>query len=210
MSDHSRVFITRGLFLVWWIKLTWENSWHLATPSLVSPWKDVWETSAEIPYWWPVTIQIWVVFLIGWSKFPVQHVQSETLPRSGQWRVISMEFLHLFFRHHFAGKLVVGSRNVCYFLRIDYDLHFTNLWFPVINFFFPFVVWSLHLSFANFLEVERLVLWLSTDVKRKCEELILSLSCSLPCWVNLKSVCCFLGLIMVNSWYDRLISMGER
>ncbi|CAH3105121.1 unnamed protein product, partial [Porites lobata] len=25
--------------------------------------------------------------------------------------------------------------------------------------------------------------------------------------VNLKSVCCF--LIMVNSWYDRLISMGE-
>ena len=26
---------------------------------------DVWETSAEIPYWWHVTTQIWVVLLIG-------------------------------------------------------------------------------------------------------------------------------------------------
>ena len=29
------------------------------------------------PYWWRVTIQIWVVFLIGWSKFPIQFGQSE-------------------------------------------------------------------------------------------------------------------------------------
>ena len=26
---------------------------------------DVWETSAEIPYWWRNTIEIWVMFLIG-------------------------------------------------------------------------------------------------------------------------------------------------
>ena len=129
--------------------------------------KDVLQTGAEIPYWWRVTTQIWVVFLIGWSKFPAQHVQSEALPRFGQWRVISMEFLHLFLRRHFAGKLVVGSRKVCCFLRIDYYLHFTNLWFPVINSFFPFIVWSLHLSTANFLEVERLVECLSTDVKKQ-------------------------------------------
>ena len=32
--------------------------------------------------------------------------QSEALPRSGQWHVISMEFLHLFFRRQFAGKSV--------------------------------------------------------------------------------------------------------
>ena len=44
---------------------------------------DVWETSAEIPYWWPVTTQIWVVLLIGWIKFPTGHDQSEALPRSG-------------------------------------------------------------------------------------------------------------------------------
>ena len=62
-----------------------ENSRHLATLPVVSPSNDVWETSAEIPYWWRVqypdlgsasdwlnqishaarpirsTIQIWVV-----------------------------------------------------------------------------------------------------------------------------------------------------
>ena len=41
--------------------LTWENSRHLATLSLVSPPSDVLETSAEIPYWCRVTTQIWVV-----------------------------------------------------------------------------------------------------------------------------------------------------
>ena len=30
----------------------------------------VWGTSAEIPHWWPVTTQVWVVFLIGWNKSP--------------------------------------------------------------------------------------------------------------------------------------------
>ena len=33
------------------------------------PRNDDWETRAEIPYWWRVTAQIWVVLLIGWSKF---------------------------------------------------------------------------------------------------------------------------------------------
>ena len=39
------------------------------------------------------------------EQIPAQHNQSETLPRSGQWRVISIEFLLLFLRRHFAGKL---------------------------------------------------------------------------------------------------------
>ena len=30
-------------------------------PPTVSPQNDVWETSIEIPYWWRVTTQIWVV-----------------------------------------------------------------------------------------------------------------------------------------------------
>ena len=33
-------------------------------------------------------------------------IQSEAPPRSGQWHVISMEFLHPFFRRQFAWKLV--------------------------------------------------------------------------------------------------------
>ena len=41
--------------------LPWENCWHLVMPLTVSPPNDMWETCAEIPYWWCVTTQIWVV-----------------------------------------------------------------------------------------------------------------------------------------------------
>ena len=51
------------------LPLAWENSWHFVTPPLVSPQNDIWETSTEIPYWWHVTTQIWVVHLIGWRQF---------------------------------------------------------------------------------------------------------------------------------------------
>ena len=44
--------------------------------------------------------------------------QSETLARSGQWNVISMEFLRSFIRRHFAGKPVVVSQNDGCFLRL--------------------------------------------------------------------------------------------
>ena len=37
----------------------------MATLPLVSPPNDVWEASAEIPYWWRGTTHIWVVLLIG-------------------------------------------------------------------------------------------------------------------------------------------------
>ena len=42
------------------LNVAWENSHHLAMLPLVSPPNDVWETSAEIPYWWCVITQIWV------------------------------------------------------------------------------------------------------------------------------------------------------
>ena len=90
------------------------------------PLNDVWETSAEIPYWWRVTTQIWVVLLIGWIKFPTRPDQSEALPRSGQWRVISMEFLRSFLRRHLAGKPVVASRNVGCFLTLKQSNNFNK------------------------------------------------------------------------------------
>ena len=86
---------------------------------LVSAPNDVWETSTEIPYWWRVNTQIWVVLLIGWIKFPMRLDQSEVLPRSGRWRVISMEFLRSFFRRHLAGKPVIASPNVGCLLRLN-------------------------------------------------------------------------------------------
>ena len=61
-------------------KIVRENSRQLATPPLVSPPNDVWETSAEIPYWWRVTTRIWVVLLIGLKQ---SFSQSESLPWSG-------------------------------------------------------------------------------------------------------------------------------
>ena len=36
----------------------------------VSSRNDVWETIAEIPYWWRVSTQIGIGLLIGWSKVP--------------------------------------------------------------------------------------------------------------------------------------------
>ena len=54
-----------------------ENSWHLATLPLVSPPNDVWETSAEISYWWHITTQIWVVLLIGCDACEIWFNQSE-------------------------------------------------------------------------------------------------------------------------------------
>ena len=43
--------------VMWKHSIAWENSRHLATPSLVSPRNDVWGTSAEIPYWWRLTLK---------------------------------------------------------------------------------------------------------------------------------------------------------
>ena len=57
--------------------LAWENSRHFATPPLVSPLNDVWETSAEIPYWWRVTTHIWVVLLIGRAAWEICFNQPE-------------------------------------------------------------------------------------------------------------------------------------
>ena len=52
-----------------------------------------------------LTHQIWVVLLIGWSKFPMWHDQSE----AQIWCVSSMEFLCLFLRRHFVEKAVASQ-----------------------------------------------------------------------------------------------------
>ena len=51
--------------------IAWENSRHLSTLPLVSSPNDFWETNAEIPYWWRVTTQIWVVLLIGGAAWKI-------------------------------------------------------------------------------------------------------------------------------------------
>ena len=54
--------------------LHWSFTVIISTLAWVKSRHFVWrnecpETSAEIPYWWRVTTQIWVVPLIGWSEF---------------------------------------------------------------------------------------------------------------------------------------------
>ena len=55
------------------------KSSHFESPPLVFPRNDVRATTVEIPYWWRVTTQIWVVLLIGWSKFQTNQKHSSDL-----------------------------------------------------------------------------------------------------------------------------------
>ena len=103
-----------------------ENSLHFETPPLVSLRNDV-ETSAEIPYWWRVTTQIWLVLLIGRAARKICFGQLYVLTRSGQWPFISMQFLRSFLRRHFAGKPVITAPNVNCFLRLGWQSNLKNL-----------------------------------------------------------------------------------
>ena len=69
------------LFLVH-LNLAWENRRHSATLPTVSPRNDVWEASAEIPYWWRVSAKIWLMLLIGRAACEICFNQSEALLRS--------------------------------------------------------------------------------------------------------------------------------
>ena len=73
--------------------LSWENSQHFAMRSLISLWSEVCETAAEIPYWWRVTFQIWVVLLIGRSKFSGCTTNQKHYPDlNNQWRAPHTSF----------------------------------------------------------------------------------------------------------------------
>ena len=77
MSSKSIAGLAGGIVMRAECFLPWENSLHSATPRLVFPRNDVWGTGAEIPYWWRVIIQIWVVLLIGRVNL-LQPVRSTT------------------------------------------------------------------------------------------------------------------------------------
>ena len=75
------------------------------------PRNDVWETTVEVSYWWCVTIQIYVVLLIGWSKFPLRHGQKVRIndysdlgsDMSSVWNFWARSSV---LRRHFMGKSV--------------------------------------------------------------------------------------------------------
>ena len=93
---------------------------------------DVWETSTEIPYGWRVTTQIWVMLLTGWIKFLMRHDQSEALPRSGKWCIISREFLRSFLRRHLVGKPLVASSKAFHSYTIYLSKNSQFFWFALL------------------------------------------------------------------------------
>ena len=99
----------------------WEDRRHLAMLPLVSLPNDVWETSTEIPYWWRITTQIWVVLLIGWIKFPMQ-------PTNQIWVVTHHQYgiPALVSQTSFGGK-ASGSFAKCWLfnLRLKRTVHLT-------------------------------------------------------------------------------------
>ena len=56
----------------------WENSRHLTTAPMVSVQTDLWETCAEIPYWWHVTTQVSALV----SQTPFRRETSGRIPKS--------------------------------------------------------------------------------------------------------------------------------
>ena len=114
------------------VTIGWENSRHLPTPPSVSPRNDVRETSAEIPYWWRVITQIWLVLLIGWNKyFPRSTTNEKHYPDLGSDASPAWNFYA-----RFSDVPVVASPNVGCFLtlmlpRLLYAmiLHSAPVWF---------------------------------------------------------------------------------
>ena len=78
-------------------QLTFRDAW----PQLVYSRNDIWATGAEISSWWRFTTHIWVVLLIGWSKFFSRHDQSEADlggNTSSEWNFFALSFRSTSFR----------------------------------------------------------------------------------------------------------------
>ena len=88
--------------------IAWESSRHFATPPLVSPRNDFWETSAEIPYRWRVITEIWVVLLIGLKQ--ISHVARPIRSITQIWVVTLLQYgiSALVFQPSFRGGTSVG------------------------------------------------------------------------------------------------------
>ena len=59
------------VFAPWMDNLRKKPTFHDNT--VVSPRSDIWETSAEIPYWWCATTQIWLLSASDWLEICFIH-----------------------------------------------------------------------------------------------------------------------------------------
>ena len=86
---------------------------------------DVWGTSAEIPCWWPFTLQIWVELLVGRLAREFAATNKKHFPDLGGDTSPVWNFCAAFFRRHFAGKTerVVALRKVGWIVRPQNNSH---------------------------------------------------------------------------------------
>ena len=98
---------------------SWKRILHVAIADIWRPLRnDVRETSAEIPYWWRVTTQIWLVLLIGWNKyFPRSTTNQKHYPDLGSDASSAWNFYA-----RFSDVPVVASPNVGCFLTLKLPL----------------------------------------------------------------------------------------
>ena len=83
-----------------------ENSRHFVTPPTTSPRNDIWETGAEIPYWWHVITQIWVR-ASDWLK-QISHAALPIRSTSQIWVVTLSSVWN--FCAHFSDVISQGNR----------------------------------------------------------------------------------------------------
>lgn len=83
------------------------------------PAKWCWGTSIEIPYWQSITTNIWVVLLIGWSKFSANQENNLDLGSV----MASMRNLCVCFSDVNCEKTtLMASQDVGHFLRLSFSL----------------------------------------------------------------------------------------
>ena len=102
--------------------LAWEKSRHLATLPLVFLPNDVWETRAEIPYWWRLGSASDWLNQISHAARPIRSTSKICVVTRHQF----LNFLRSFLGRHLAGKPVVASPNVGCFLRLSRITHLSK------------------------------------------------------------------------------------
>ena len=92
--------------------LAWANGQHFVMLPLVSSQNNIWRMTAEIPYWWRVTTQFWLVLLVGRAARVICFKQSEALLRSGSETTSVLNFCSCSVDLISEAKWVVALQNL--------------------------------------------------------------------------------------------------
>ena len=110
--------------------MSWENSRRFPTPPLVSPRIEIWGMTAEIPYRWRVTSQIWV--LVGWSNSfadrPIRSTLQMWVVTRHQYGILWARSSNIISRGHQRWRRLMSVDFDCDCLELSY-LAFNLLFF---------------------------------------------------------------------------------